>query len=192
MIYCWRFLSLYPQNSLRLFVFILCFLKHLILSFNVHLLFLFTVPIIPEFLYDIRHPDAPLSSFPKTPPPMTTPADSDGLGLDYTTSGYGKSFGFLKWHNLNSRHFVLNSKDNVSWYAEREERHKELVDETAEIGVMFASKAFVQLLSNPFVGPLTHKYGHCFYLFPQSILILFISFIHRIGYRFVQHSWTMT
>lgn len=47
--------------------------------------------------------------------------------------------------------------DNVSWYAEREERHKELVDETAEVGLMFASKAFVQLLVNPIVGPLTHK-----------------------------------
>lgn len=29
------------------------------------------MPIIPEFLYDIRHPDAPLDSFPRTP--LTTP-----------------------------------------------------------------------------------------------------------------------
>lgn len=48
-------------------------------------------------------------------------------------------------------------KENVSWYAEREERHKELVEETVEVGLMFASKAFVQLLANPIVGPLTHK-----------------------------------
>jgi hypothetical protein len=48
--------------------------------------------------------------------------------------------------------------ENVSWYAEREVRHKELVEETVEIGLMFASKAFVQLLANPIVGPLTHKY----------------------------------
>lgn len=41
---------------------------------------------------------------------------------------------------------------------ERDERHKELVDETAEVGLMFASKAFVQLLANPIVGPLTHKW----------------------------------
>lgn len=31
--------------------------------------------------------------------------------------------------------------------------------ETVEVGLMFASKAFVQLLVNPIVGPLTHKYG---------------------------------
>lgn len=51
----------------------------------------------------------------------------------------------------------LNISDNVSWYAEREERHKELVEETVEVGLMFASKAFVQLLANPIVGPLTYK-----------------------------------
>lgn len=42
---------------------------------------------------------------------------------------------------------------------ERQSRHKDLVQETVEIGMMFASKAFVQLLANPFVGPLTHKYA---------------------------------
>lgn len=111
------------------------------------------VPIIPEFLYDIRHPDAPLSSFPKYPPHVT-PSANDLQGPDYTTVGYGKRFDF-SLHELNNKRFHL---DNVSWYAEREERHKELVGETAEVGLMFASKAFVQLLANPIVGPLTHKY----------------------------------
>ena len=41
---------------------------------------------------------------------------------------------------------------------ERVERHKELVEETVAVGIMFASKAFVQLLANPVVGPLTHKF----------------------------------
>ena len=36
-------------------------------------------------------------------------------------------------------------------------RHKELVNENVEVGVMFASKAVVQLIANPFVGPLTNK-----------------------------------
>ena len=30
--------------------------------------------------------------------------------------------------------------------------------ENVEVGVMFASKAVVQLIANPFVGPLTNKY----------------------------------
>ncbi|XP_040160414.1 synaptic vesicular amine transporter isoform X1 [Anopheles arabiensis] len=112
------------------------------------------VPIIPEFLYDIRHPDAPLASFPKTPP--TTPCEKEVTTpynrIDVTTQGY----------------------DNASWYAEREERHKELVEETVEVGLMFASKAFVQLLANPIVGPLTHKIGYSIPMF-AGFVIMFIS-----------------
>lgn len=36
-------------------------------------------------------------------------------------------------------------------------RHEDLVHETVAVGMLFASKAFVQLVANPFVGPLTHK-----------------------------------
>ncbi|XP_062714853.1 synaptic vesicular amine transporter isoform X2 [Aedes albopictus] len=116
------------------------------------------VPIIPEFLYDIRHPDAPLASFPKEPPTTTTlpPCKRETTtpynGIDITTPGY----------------------DNASWYAEREERHKELVEETVEVGLMFASKAFVQLLANPIVGPLTHKIGYSIPMF-TGFVIMFIS-----------------
>ncbi|XP_049537039.1 synaptic vesicular amine transporter isoform X1 [Anopheles darlingi] len=114
------------------------------------------VPIIPEFLYDIRHPDAPLASFPKTPPPTLSPCEKESTtpynGIDITTQGY----------------------DNASWYAEREERHKELVEETVEVGLMFASKAFVQLLANPIVGPLTHKIGYSIPMF-AGFVIMFIS-----------------
>lgn len=55
---------------------------------------MFIVPIIPEFLYDIRHPDAPLSSFSKTPPPFVTTSGYDVASSDlpegYTTAGYGE------------------------------------------------------------------------------------------------------
>lgn len=40
---------------------------------------------------------------------------------------------------------------------EIEIRHHDLMHETVEVGVMFASKAFVQLIANPIVGPLTHR-----------------------------------
>lgn len=41
-------------------------------------------------------------------------------------------------------------------------KHNELINENVEVGIMFASKAFVQLLANPFVGPLTNKCDHLF------------------------------
>ena len=36
-------------------------------------------------------------------------------------------------------------------------RHEELVNENAEVGVMFASKPIVQAVTNPFVGLLTNR-----------------------------------
>lgn len=42
-------------------------------------------------------------------------------------------------------------------FEQKKERHKALVEETVQVGMMLASKAFVQLIANPFVGPLTHK-----------------------------------
>lgn len=58
----------------------------------------FLVPIIPEFLYDIRHPDAPLDSFPRTPlttpRPTLQPCDRDLVttdGTETTTSSAGKN-----------------------------------------------------------------------------------------------------
>uniref|UniRef100_U5EXT5 Putative vesicular amine transporter n=1 Tax=Corethrella appendiculata TaxID=1370023 RepID=U5EXT5_9DIPT len=120
------------------------------------------VPIIPEFLYDIRHPDAPLDSFPKEPPtlsPCEAAATTPWNGIDVTTMSY----------------------ENASWYAERKERHKELVEETVEIGLMFASKAFVQLIANPFVGPLTHKIGYSIPMFAGFVIMFLSTIIFAFG-----------
>lgn len=55
-------------------------------------------------------------------------------------------------------------------------RHKDLIDETVGVGLLLASKAFVQLLTNPFVGPLTHKIGYSIPMF-AGFLIMFLSTI---------------
>lgn len=36
-------------------------------------------------------------------------------------------------------------------------KHQELVKENVEVGIMFASKAIVQLITNPFVVPFTNR-----------------------------------
>jgi hypothetical protein len=66
--------------------------------------------------------------------------------------------------SVNSRVILLLSRfphqfpsSPVNITAEKEARHQELLHETVAVGVMFASKAIVQLLANPFVGPLTHR-----------------------------------
>uniref|UniRef100_A0A1I8P8D4 Major facilitator superfamily (MFS) profile domain-containing protein n=1 Tax=Stomoxys calcitrans TaxID=35570 RepID=A0A1I8P8D4_STOCA len=122
------------------------------------------VPIIPEFLYDIRHPDAPLDSFPRTPlsiyvPPTPTPGpcSKDGGGDDQVLEIS-----------------TLSPEENETLYRGLEERHNELVGETVEVGLLFASKAFVQLLVNPIVGPLTHRIGYSIPMF-AGFVIMFVS-----------------
>lgn len=51
-------------------------------------------------------------------------------------------------------------------------RHQELINENAEVGVMFASKPIVQAITNPFVGPLTNRCA--FYLHFGPILMALI------------------
>ncbi|KAM7344148.1 vesicular monoamine transporter isoform 1-T3 [Cochliomyia hominivorax] len=123
------------------------------------------VPIIPEFLYDIRHPDAPLDSYPRTPltihtppPPTQCPCLKDGEDIP-TVEGS-----------------TLSPEENETLYRELEERHQELVGETVEVGLLFASKAFVQLLVNPIVGPLTHRIGYSIPMF-AGFVIMFVSTI---------------
>ncbi|XP_068148129.1 synaptic vesicular amine transporter isoform X2 [Drosophila tropicalis] len=128
------------------------------------------VPIIPEFLYDIRHPDAPLDSYPRTPltlntppPPTPCPCNKDGselIPLEVST---------------------MSPEENETYYRELEERHNELVGETVEVGLLFASKAFVQLLVNPIVGPLTHRIGYSIPMFAGFVIMFLSTIIFAFG-----------
>ncbi|GBP63688.1 Synaptic vesicular amine transporter [Eumeta japonica] len=108
-----------------------------------------TVPIIPEFLYDIEHPDAPLSqSLDELPvaaphPTAATPGPVCACSDKNLTGPITEA--------------PMDNITQVNVTAAKEERHQALIHETVEVGVMFASKAIVQLLTNPFVGPLTHR-----------------------------------
>ncbi|XP_047114000.1 synaptic vesicular amine transporter [Schistocerca piceifrons] len=134
------------------------------------------VPIIPEFLYDIRHPNeshgAVVSPEPPPPPPPTTAAPTTAAPTDSTEDQARLEF-------LTDHTTVSPEADNVTTTLSPEEqrrrqRHKDLIEETVAVGMMFASKAFVQLLANPIVGPLTHKIGYSIPMF-TGFIIMFIS-----------------
>lgn len=40
---------------------------------------------------------------------------------------------------------------------ETRQRHETLAEENVHVGLMFGSKALVQLVTNPWIGPLTNK-----------------------------------
>lgn len=68
----------------------------------------------------------------------------------------------------------LTPAQKAAMAAEKERKHKELVHENVEVGVMFASKAVVQLITNPFVGPLTNRIGYSIPMF-MGFVIMFLS-----------------
>nr|CAD7592130.1 unnamed protein product [Timema genevievae] len=138
---------------------------------------LFRVPIIPEFLYDISHPNETLDStsppLPSTttthlPPPGLTASPPSGLEfLDYTPTPY---------EPMESNVTTLSPEEQ-----KHKNRHKDLIEETVAVGMMFASKAFVQLLANPIVGPLTHKIGYSIPMFTGFIIMFLSTLIFAFG-----------
>merc|ERR1712117_533314 len=62
-----------------------------------------------------------------------------------------------------------------------QKKHKELVEENLEVGVMFASKAFVQLIANPFVGRLTNTIGSSIPMFAGFIIMFLSTVIFAFG-----------
>ncbi|XP_052009923.1 synaptic vesicular amine transporter [Xyrauchen texanus] len=53
---------------------------------------------------------------------------------------------------------------------------KQLLDENVKVGLLFASKATVQLITNPFIGPLTNRIGYQIPMF-AGFCIMFVSTI---------------
>ncbi|GMR60671.1 hypothetical protein PMAYCL1PPCAC_30866 [Pristionchus mayeri] len=59
---------------------------------------------------------------------------------------------------------------------EKIDRHRMLAEENVHVGLMFGSKALVQLIANPWVGPLTNKIGYTMPMF-AGFCIMFLSTI---------------
>uniref|UniRef100_A0A1A9VIZ1 Major facilitator superfamily (MFS) profile domain-containing protein n=1 Tax=Glossina austeni TaxID=7395 RepID=A0A1A9VIZ1_GLOAU len=137
-----------------------------------------SLPVVPGYLYDIRHPDAPFGSLPtsleshKTPSYSLQSKDDDG---NYS----------LPLSEISTLH--PDEIENKTSPLEMEERHKELVDETMEMGYLLASKAFVQLLANPIIGPLTQRIGCNIPMFFGYIILFTSSLMFAFGRTY----WTL-
>ena len=55
----------------------------------------------------------------------------------------------------------------------KQRRHSALVNENVKVGIMFASKAVVQLFTNPIIGPLTNKIGYTIPMFTGFVILTF-------------------
>jgi len=55
-----------------------------------------------------------------------------------------------------------------------EDRHRDIVNENIVVGLMFASKAILQLITNPFVGPITNRLDSYIY---RQMLHFYIKYL---------------
>lgn len=59
--------------------------------------------------------------------------------------------------------------------------HQDIVDESFEVGVMFASKPIVQAFANPFIGTLTNKVGFTVPMFTGFVIMFLSTLVFAFG-----------
>ncbi|XP_063050277.1 chromaffin granule amine transporter [Engraulis encrasicolus] len=143
------------------------------------------VPIIPTFLYALEHPtSSPLSSssLSTTQPRQRTSASP------YMLSLYGNATVNEQTSSITTDavlapgpYLAGNGSEEVGQgqqegCLEEVEDSQFLEEENVRVGLLFASKALVQLTVNPFVGPLTNRIGYHIPMF-AGFVIMFLSTI---------------
>jgi len=159
-----------------------------------NMLLTIVVPIMPEFLYGIRHPyrnDILPAAATTSLPPNSSTADLV-TSLDHLVT----SSKLVTGCNCSLSQLGLSEAGEdpggtgagtestvpmTTTLSAEELKHRELVEENVEVGVMFASKAAVQLITNPFVGPLTNRIGYSIPMFAGFVIMFLSTLIFAFG-----------
>uniref|UniRef100_A0A8C2L148 Solute carrier family 18 member A1 n=2 Tax=Cyprinus carpio TaxID=7962 RepID=A0A8C2L148_CYPCA len=128
------------------------------------------VPIIPTFLYATEHQTQEL--------PSAAPSEAQPTYISIFSMYDNNTY------TISTANLTISSSANGSsgLNGSSVERHgcKEdsefLEEENVRVGLLFASKALVQLMVNPFVGPLTNRIGYHIPMF-AGFVIMFVSTI---------------
>ncbi|XP_007935112.1 synaptic vesicular amine transporter [Orycteropus afer afer] len=137
------------------------------------------VPIIPSYLYSIKH-EKNATELQTAKPGLTSSTtgsfqnifsyyDNSTMVTGNTTRG--PQLGQLP--KTTTQHMVTNASTTPP-DCPRED--KDLLNENVQVGLLFASKATVQLLTNPFIGLLTNRIGYPIPMF-AGFCIMFLSTI---------------
>uniref|UniRef100_A0A8C5LIF9 Solute carrier family 18 (vesicular monoamine), member 2 n=1 Tax=Jaculus jaculus TaxID=51337 RepID=A0A8C5LIF9_JACJA len=127
------------------------------------------VPIIPSYLYSIEHEKNATES------PTTRPAQTASTLGSFQSifSYYDNSTTVVTGNATTTQHTVTNSSTAPS---DCPSEDRDLLNENVQVGLLFASKATVQLLTNPVTGLLTNRIGYPIPMF-AGFCIMFISTI---------------
>jgi DHA1 family solute carrier family 18 vesicular amine transporter 1/2 len=75
---------------------------------------------------------------------------------------------------------VQEDMDEKEMRAREQWKKVQLNKLNTKVGLMFASKPIVQLIANPFIGPLTNRIGYSLPMF-AGFVIMFISTLSECG-----------
>ncbi|XP_004442383.1 PREDICTED: chromaffin granule amine transporter [Ceratotherium simum simum] len=158
------------QKLVLVVVFVALFLDNMLLTV--------VVPIVPTFLYATEFKEVNTSLHPRS---ATTSSHA------LTSSAFSTIFSFFE---NNTMAVEESAPSGTAWtngtilppVAGAIPEHKNnclqgtefLEEENIWVGVLFASKALMQLLVNPFVGPLTNRIGYHVPMF-AGFVIMFLS-----------------
>ncbi|XP_068054292.1 synaptic vesicular amine transporter isoform X2 [Anomalospiza imberbis] len=167
----WLRESRQSRKLILLIVFIALLLDNMLLTV--------VVPIIPSYLYSIEHeknateiqttkpnlPSATMDNFQSIFSYYDNSTMVTGNESDKTQPG--------ELHQTQTEQMVVSVTPSPS---DCPKDDKELLNENVRVGLLFASKATVQLMTNPFIGPLTNRIGYQIPLF-AGFCIMFVSTI---------------
>lgn len=124
------------------------------------------VPIIPSYLYSIKH-EKNTTEIQTTKPALTASTLGsiqgifsyyDNSTILFTGNSTGNATGGFPgeqpYKTIATQHMVTNTSTVPS---DCPSEDKDLLNENVQVGLLFASKATVQLLTNPFIGLLTNR-----------------------------------
>nr|XP_012385687.2 synaptic vesicular amine transporter isoform X2 [Dasypus novemcinctus] len=137
------------------------------------------VPIIPSYLYSIEHEKNTTEIQTAKPGlPTSTSGSFQNIFSYYdnstmvTSNATGDAQG-KQPHKATTQHMVTNA---TAAPPDCPSEDRDLLNENVQVGLLFASKATVQLLTNPFIGLLTNRIGYPIPMF-AGFCIMFISTI---------------
>lgn len=118
------------------------------------------MPIIPSYLYSIKHEKNATEIQTPKPNVIATTADSFQSIFSYydhsmvLTGNESDKAAPGELQHTQTAPMMVNA---TAAPPDCPKEDKDLLNENVQVGLLFASKATVQLITNPFIGPLTNR-----------------------------------
>ncbi|XP_054838055.1 synaptic vesicular amine transporter [Eublepharis macularius] len=167
----WLRESRQSRKLILLIVFIALLLDNMLLTV--------VVPIIPSYLYSIEHTQN--ATEVQTIGPETASFNLDSFQSIFSyydnstmvTGNHSKGTRLGDIYHAQIQQMAVNMTKTSS---DCHKENKDLLNENVQVGLLFASKATVQLITNPFIGPMTNRIGYQIPMF-TGFCIMFVSTI---------------